>query len=61
MLAFCGLTWWKKQEYSEETTDLGRLTITPSPYIDSGIKTGPEWGQALVLPLLKELGHMSTV
>ena len=26
MLAFCGLKWWKKPEYREETTDLGGRT-----------------------------------
>ena len=28
MWAFCSLTWWKKSDYPEETTDLGQAIIT---------------------------------
>ena len=28
MLQFCGLTWWKKLKYLDETTDLGQATTT---------------------------------
>ena len=37
MLAFCGLTWWKKPEYLVETTDLGQATTT-LPHADAGTR-----------------------
>ena len=35
MFAVCGLTWWRKLEYPEKTTDIGRATTT-LPHADTG-------------------------
>ena len=35
MFAFCSLTWWKKPEYPEETTDR-RQAMTTVQYADTG-------------------------
>ena len=37
MLALCGLKWWKKPEYPQETIDLGQATATLSQYLESNL------------------------
>ena len=55
IMVFCGLTWWKKLEYPEETIDLGQATTT-LPHADTGNKPGfyPCAIQALSCELRKE-------
>ena len=49
MLTFCGLTWWKKPEYPDEITDLGRATTT-LPHADAGKQTRASGGLPLRYP-----------